>query len=85
LDSYLEEEKERRKTAETLEKRREFVQEHPVSALFFETALYLLITTEPKKPAWLKNIPPIHPRLAGPWRGKGSFGGNFGSQESGHK
>lgn len=31
-------------------------------------------------PAWRKGLPPAREKLAGPWRGKGSFGKGFGPQ-----
>lgn len=42
---------------------------------------YVFLSGESKQPAWLKDAPPAFERLAGPWRGKGSFGkAPFGSQ-----
>lgn len=43
-------------------------------------AVYAILATPGERPAHLKDMPPIHPRTAGPWRGKGSFGHRFGSQ-----
>jgi hypothetical protein len=33
-----------------------------------------------KAPAWLAGLPPVNGRVAGPWRGPGSFGRGFGPQ-----
>lgn len=42
---------------------------------------FMFLSGPGKKPAWLKDAPPAFERLAGPWRGKGSFGkAPFGSQ-----
>lgn len=51
----------------------------------FMILLGLVIFTSiggPRKegPAWRKSLPPASEKLAGPWRGKGSFGKGFGPQ-----
>lgn len=57
-----------------------FCRENP-AFLVVTAALVLQYLTSPvKKPAWLKDCPPVHGRRAGPWRGKGSFGSSFGPQ-----
>lgn len=34
-----------------------------------------------RRAAWLKDCPPVNPKVNGPWRGKGSFGhAPFGPQ-----
>lgn len=48
-------------------------------------SLFVMAAKENVRPAYLKDMPPIHPRLAGPWRGKGSFGHGFGPNKVSHK
>lgn len=45
----------------------------------------VLAKKEGGRPAHLKDMPPINPRTAGPWRGKGSFGHGFGPNKVSHK
>lgn len=45
----------------------------------------VLAGKESTKPGYLKDMPPINPRTAGPWRGKGSFGHGFGPSKVTHK
>lgn len=52
----------------------------PLDWLLLGIVAYLAITT----PAEKRKEPPIQQKYAGPWRGKGSFGKNFGPQQ-GHK
>lgn len=47
--------------------------------------LLTLISTKDTRSPWLKDCAPIHPRTAGPWRGKGSFGHGFGPHKVAHK
>lgn len=47
--------------------------------------LLALISTKDTRPTWLKDCAPVHPRTAGPWRGKGSFGHHFGPSKVAHK
>lgn len=39
-----------------------------------------VLSKSSKAPAWVKDLPPVNGRVAGPWRGKGSFGHSFGPQ-----
>lgn len=48
-------------------------------------AFGVLAEREGKRPAYLKDMPPIHPKTAGAWRGKGSFGHCFGPTKISHK
>jgi hypothetical protein len=58
----------------------QFLLENPI---FFVSLGLLALTFLEKRgtvPAWAKDLPALKERLAGPWRGKGSFGHGFGPQ-----
>lgn len=64
------------------------VEQFLLKNLDFVCVLGLMALTFSKgatRPAWLKDFPPINPRTAGPWRGKGSFGHHFGPNKVSHK
>lgn len=53
--------------------------------IFLVVAGLVLLTSfssQSRRPAWLKDLPPLGGKVAGPWRGKGSFGRGFGPQTS---
>lgn len=54
------------------------LKQNPMLVLMGLTVLYQLMSGR-GRPAHLKDMPPVHPRTAGAWRGKGSFGRGFGS------
>lgn len=69
-----------------LKKVEEFVLANPgimVAAIGLLSLIYM--TSPSERPAWLKDCPPINPKRAGPWRGKGSFGKGFGANPVRHK
>lgn len=66
----------------TAEQAKAFLEKHP--ALFALMGLLVLMGPRKAAPGWVKDLPPLGGRTAGPWRGKGSFGHGFGSQ-IGHK
>ena len=56
------------------------MKEQPTLVIMGAAVLYALIGRGTAAPAWVKGLPPVGGRMAGPWRGKGSFGRGFGSQ-----
>lgn len=55
-----------------------FLKEHPGLVASFAAVILKLLTEPVEHPAWLKDAVPVNQTLAGPWRGKGSFGKGFG-------
>ncbi len=84
LRDYLEEEVERKKIRRRVEECARLINERPMEYLMLAGTLFLLMTMPATKPKWLKDVPPVNQKYAGPWRGKGSFGKGFGQQE-GHR
>lgn len=56
------------------------MKEHPVLMVMLGLVALQVLSKPGERPAHLKGLPPIHPRTAGTWRGKGSFGHGFGPQ-----
>jgi hypothetical protein len=52
----------------------------PVFLVLMGVAALHFLTSDRKRPEWLKDCAPVHGRRAGAWRGKGSFGHGFGPQ-----
>lgn len=68
------------------EKAKEFLLKNPEFLIgMLSLGFIVLAQKETKRPAYLKGMPPINPRTAGPWRGKGSFGHGFGPNKVSHK
>lgn len=64
----------------------EFLIKNPAFVVSMAILSFAVIAkNEGKRPAHLKDMPPINPRTAGPWRGKGSFGHGFGPNKVSHK
>jgi hypothetical protein len=64
----------------------EYLLQHPELLIMMGLlSLEILAKKEGKRPAHLKDMPPINTRTAGPWRGKGSFGHGFGPNKVSHK
>lgn len=64
----------------------EFFRANPAVLVGAIAVLSLMhLASSPERPAWLKDCPPVNPKLAGPWRGKGSFGKGFGPNRVRHK
>lgn len=53
---------------------------NPVFLMMTGLVVLKVLSSPTAVPKWLKDAPPIHARVAGPWRGKGSFGHGFGPQ-----
>lgn len=64
----------------TKEEAEEFVRANPIIYIAFGAAVIKILTEAKNVPKWIKDLPVTHEHLAGPWRGKGSFGKNFGPQ-----
>lgn len=63
-----------------------FLLEHlDFTACLVSFVVLTALDKEGARPAWLKDCAPIHPRTAGPWRGKGSFGYSFGPNKVSHR
>lgn len=62
----------------TLEQAKAFLEKNPV--VFAVLGLLVLMGPQKAAPGWVKDLPPLGGRTAGPWRGKGSFGHGFGPQ-----
>lgn len=58
----------------------EFLLAHPEFLVFAGMAVLSVLQRTGKPPAWAADLPALNERLAGPWRGKGSFGHGFGPQ-----
>lgn len=56
----------------------EFLMKNPFFMVVAGLVALKVMTEGGKVPKWLKDCPPINTRVAGPWRGKGSFGHGFG-------
>ncbi len=54
--------------------------DNPILGIVGGLVLFKICVEATTRPAWLKDLAPIGGRVAGPWRGKGSFGHGFGSQ-----
>lgn len=58
----------------------EFLQKHPHLVMMAGLVALVLLQKTGKVPAWVRDLPALSERLAGPWRGQGSFGHGFGPQ-----
>lgn len=58
----------------------EFLQNHPNLVMMAGLVALVLLQKTGKVPAWVADLPALQERLAGPWRGPGSFGKSFGPQ-----
>jgi hypothetical protein len=58
----------------------EFLLKNPELLLGMALVSLAVLEKHGKAPAWTKDLPPLWERLAGPWRGPGSFGKGFGPQ-----
>lgn len=54
--------------------------QNPVFLVLTGLVVLKVLSTPTAAPKWLKDAPPVHTKVAGPWRGKGSFGHGFGPQ-----
>lgn len=68
-----------------LNKVKEFLMKNPEFLIGLAMVSFGIMAQKGERPAHLKDMPPIHPRTAGPWRGKGSFGHSFGPNKVTHK
>lgn len=57
-----------------------FLKENPVFLALLGMAVFQALQKPQERPSWLKGCPGPNQRLAGPWRGRGSFGKGFGPQ-----
>lgn len=58
----------------------EFLIQHPKLVMMAGLVALVLLQKTGKVPAWVADLPALSERLAGPWRGPGSFGHGFGPQ-----
>ena len=58
----------------------EFLQKHPHFLMMAGLVALVCLQKTGKVPDWVKGLPALSERLAGPWRGPGSFGHGFGPQ-----
>lgn len=58
----------------------EFLFKNPVLVAMLGLLSLAVLQKRGKAPAWAKDLPPLSERLAGAWRGPGSFGKGFGPQ-----
>lgn len=58
----------------------EFLLKNPELLLMAGLVSLAVLQKTGNAPAWAKDLPPLNERLAGPWRGSGSFGKSFGPQ-----
>jgi hypothetical protein len=63
-----------------LSKKPEELASDPVFLMLMGMVALHFLTSEQRRPEWLKDCAPVHARRAGAWRGKGSFGHGFGPQ-----
>ncbi len=70
---------------EEIAKAMKFLEDNPILMIVGAIACIELLSRVGMRPAWLKDCAPVNSRLAGPWRGKGSFGKNFGPNKVRHK
>lgn len=66
---------------------KELLLKNPVAMVIMGVVTLAVLSgsTSRKAPAWVKDLPPLGGRVAGPWRGKGSFGHGFGPSRVTHK
>jgi len=64
----------------TREEAEEFIRANPIVYMALGAAVIELLTKGKNVPKWIKDLPITNERKAGAWRGKGSFGKNFGPQ-----
>jgi hypothetical protein len=57
-----------------------FLKENPVFLVLLGMAILQALQKPQERPKWLDQCPRTTGPVAGPWRGKGSFGGGFGPQ-----
>lgn len=74
----------RKKPPPPLDPRVQELLNNPIFMAMTGLVVLKVLTSQGARPAWLKDAPPVDGKVAGPWRGKGSFGRHFGSQAS-HK
>ena len=58
----------------------EFLVNNPAFLVMLGAVALTALQKHGKVPAWAKDLPSIGGRVAGAWRGPGSFGKGFGSQ-----
>lgn len=63
-----------------VKKAEEFLLAHPELLVVIGAVALAVLQKDGKLPAWASDLPPMYEKLAGPWRGKGSFGHGFGPQ-----
>lgn len=63
-----------------IKKAEEFLIAHPELLVVMGALALAVLQKDGKLPAWAKDLPPMRERLAGAWRGPGSFGHGFGPQ-----
>lgn len=61
-------------------KAEEFLLAHPELLVALGAVALCCLQKGGNVPAWVKDLPPMYEKLAGPWRGPGSFGRGFGPQ-----
>lgn len=69
----------------TKEEAEKFLEKNPILVIVTGLVLFKLLSTSSLRPEWLKDCPPVNPKVAGAWRGKGSFGRSFGPNKVRHK
>ncbi len=57
-----------------------FLRENPLFLVLLGLVVMSSLQKPQERPKWLDGCPNPNERLAGPWRGKGSFGHGFGPQ-----
>lgn len=62
------------------EKTEQLLKENPVFLVLLGLAIFQALQKPQERPKWLEGCPSPNQRLAGSWRGKGSFGHGFGPQ-----
>lgn len=70
---------------EEIAKAMKFLEENPILMIVGAIACIKILSESGVRPAYLKDCAPVNQRTAGPWRGKGSFGKNFGPNKIRHK
>lgn len=63
-----------------LKKVEEFLVKNPIFLVMAGAVALTVLQKRGKVPAWVAGLPPLTERLAGAWRGPGSFGHGFGPQ-----
>jgi len=63
-----------------IKKVEEFLLQHPNLVMMAGLVALVILQKTGKVPPWVAGLPALNERLAGPWRGPGSFGKSFGPQ-----